>query len=342
MRRVLIIYSGGTLGMVASKASGGLSAAPSVAGILEKVPELQSIARIETVSPYAIDSADLSLDHIRVLAETILSSRAKYDGFVVIHGTDSMAYSASALSFMLLGFPKPIVFTGSQRPLQRIRTDARRNLINAVEIATSDIAETAIFFGDRLYRGNRTTKISNWKYDAFDSPNFPSLGQVGLDIELSDDCRRPGEAFDPSLALDPSVFVLKVYPGMPVDAYFPLALTKGKAFILEAYGGGTIPLKVSSLLKFIETAMGAGNLVAVNTQCHHGGVLLDMYESARILKENGTLSCKDMTIEASIMKMMYLLGRYGLNSTQTASLFTKNLAGELSEERPNLHQKWSE
>lgn len=284
----------------------------------------------------------MSPEHIRILAATIIKHGDDYDGFVVIHGTDTMAYCASALSFMLKGFLKPIICTGAQRPLDRIRTDARRNLVNSVEIAISGIAEVAILFGDRLYRGNRTTKVSNWKYNAFDSPNFPLLGQVGLDIELFEHCQNPWPPFAPSLALDPSVFVLKLYPGFPVEHCFDLAKNKKMAFILEAYGGGTIQLQHSRLLEFVEQAMKSGSLVAVNTQCLHGGVLLDIYESARILKENGTLSCQDMTIEASVMKMMYLIGRYGLDSSQTASLFTRDLAGELTEEPQTMKRKWSE
>lgn len=307
--------------------------------VMERVPELERIAHIETVVPYAIDSAELDVEHLRRQAKLIAENRDTFDGFVVIHGTDTMAYTASALSFMLLGFGKPIILTGAQRPLAQVRSDARGNLISAVEIAASGIPDVGVFFGNRLYRGNRTTKVSTWRYDAFESPNFAPLGEVGLDINLS-----PPDDYDPAMShgyepffdLDPAVFVIRLFPGLKEEYLHSLLQSDIRAFIIEAYGAGNMPTGgTGRILDFIVEAEKVGKPVAINTQCHHGSVFLDIYESARRARSLGAVSCKDMTGEASIMKLMYLVGRYKDDLELIGRLLETSLAGELSE--PQYH-----
>ena len=212
-----------------------------------------------------------------------------------------------------------------------IRSDARGNLVNAVEIATTDLAEVGIFFGTRLLRGNRTTKISAERYDAFASPNLPPLAEVGVDIRFAPHVRRAGGAgaFNLFLDLIPSVAVLVVYPGLPA-ALRDAALESGaRAFVVEGYGPGNVPIADESLLPFIERVVSSGRLVAINTQCAEGRVDFSLYECGRRAAERGALSCGDMTVEASITKLMYLLGRCR-STEEAARLFAADLAGELS------------
>ncbi|MFP4563057.1 MAG: asparaginase [Spirochaetia bacterium] len=345
LKRILILHTGGTFGM--NEGDGPLLTEGSREEVLQRIPELQRIAHIETLSPYAIDSAELEIGHLRRQAGLIVDNHDGFDGFVIIHGTDTMAYTASALSFMLLGLGKPVILTGAQRPLNQIRSDARSNLIGAVEIAASGIPEVGIFFGNKIYRGNRTTKISTWSYDAFESPNFPPLGEVGLDINLTSPEEKetaPREDFKPFLDLDPAVFVVMIFPGIKEEYLESLLKSDIRGFILQAYGAGNMPTGGGEgLLDFIARAHESGKPVAVNTQCHHGSVFLDIYESARRARELGAVSCKDMTIEASVTKLMYLLGRYGEDPRRVPELLETNLAGELSEPQYhifNQHGPW--
>ncbi len=307
--------------------------------LLRHVPEIARIAEIETAVAFNLDSSNMTLGHWRLLAGMIAERRDGYDGFVVIHGTDTMAYTASALSFMLQGLGRPVILTGSQRPLVSIRSDARGNLVNAVEIATTDLAEVGIFFGTRLFRGNRTTKISAERYDAFASPNLAPLAEVGVDIRFAAHARRAGGAgaFNLFLDLVPSVAVLVVYPGLP-PALRDAALASGaRAFVVLGYGPGNVPIEDESLLPFIERAVAAGRLVAINTQCAEGRVDLALYECGRRAAERGALSSGDMTVEASITKLMYLLGRCR-STEEAAGLFVTDVAGELSPPSPRLEE----
>jgi L-asparaginase len=333
VKQVLIIHTGGTFGMISEKGEYALKPTGSAQELVNQVPELKKIANIEIISPFSIDSADINIHHFSWLAETIVEHKDDFDGFIIIHGTDTLAYTASALSFMLLHFSKPVIITGAQRPLDKIRTDARNNLINAVEMAVSGIPEVGIFFGNRLFRGNRTTKISTWKYEAFDSPNFSPLAEVGLDITISDHIHKGDQQFEPFFSFEPSVFVIKSFPGLKSDHIRPLLNDEFKAFIIESYGGGTIPLEDSTLIEFIEEAIGQGKIVSVNTQCSHGSVFLDVYQSSKELQRVGALSCVDMTMEASLMKMMYLLAKYQGEQDTIKTLFERDLAGELSQEQ---------
>ena len=335
LKRILIVHTGGTFGMLEKS---GYWEPSSQNDLVAVVPELAQLATIETVVPFVQDSAELTLAHINELASVIAENRDRFDGFIVIHGTDTMAYSASALSFMLLGLGKPVVFTGSQRPFMQIRTDARSNLINSVEIAISSFSEVAIFFGNKLLRGNRTTKVSTWKFEAFDTPNFPMLGEAGMNITFNlYDVKNPALdalAFQPFCELHASVGVVYLYPGMQQEFLEGLLASSCKAIVLVAYGAGNMSVDPSSgILPFISRAFSAGKLVAVTTQCNHGRVALHVYESARKIRDLGVLSCMDMTLEASIMKLNYLFSRYPDDPETVRRLFETNIAGELTDER---------
>ncbi len=339
MKRILIIHTGGTFGMVPMEPSRVLAPADIQDRLLAHVPEITRIADIETEVVFNIDSSNMTPAHWRVLASHIAGRAQRYDGFVVIHGTDTMAYTASALSFMLLGLPKPVILTGSQRPLVRIRSDARGNLVNAVEMAAADLAEVGVFFGTRLYRGNRTTKISAERYDAFASPNAEPLAEVGVDIRFSAGARRRAAAgpFAPFFDFDPAVVAIVVFPGLPARFWQQALACGARAFVVEGYGPGNLPIGDESLLPFVERAVASGCLVAINTQCAEGRVDLALYECGRRAAEAGALSCGDMTVEASIVKMMYLLGRCA-SADEAARLFGTDLGGELSPPPPRLDE----
>jgi L-asparaginase len=331
VKRILIIHTGGTFGMGSTRPSRTLSPGELAVELETHVPELQRIAAVETAVAFSIDSSNMTLRHWRVLATLVAEARERYDGFVVIHGTDTMAYTATALSFMLQGLSRPVILTGSQRPLIETRSDARSNLVGAVEIATTDLAEVGVFFGTHLYRGNRTTKVSADRYDAFASPNYPPLAETGVDLTLSGVARRvvAGEVFHLHAALDPSLVVVSVHPGMPRGFLERALQGDERAFIVRGYGPGNVPIEEESFLPFVERALQLGKIVAMHTQCAEGRVSLDLYECGRKTADLGAWSCGDMTLESSIVKMMYLLGRAGTRE-EMARAYVTNLVGELT------------
>ncbi len=213
MKKIMLIHTGGTFGMVPMKPSNTLAPSLIQDQILTHVPEIQKIADIDFDVVFNLDSSNIQIHHWQKLAQYIYERYSDYDGFVIIHGTDAMIYTASALSYMLRGIGKPVVLTGSQRPLAQIRSDARSNLINSMELATYPIPEVSIFFDTHLFRGNRTIKISSTQYDAFASPNYPSLAEVGLDIKLSKSVLMHPAALEFHRQLDPRVFCFRFFSG---------------------------------------------------------------------------------------------------------------------------------
>ncbi|MEW5816308.1 MAG: asparaginase [Spirochaetota bacterium] len=330
MKKILLVHTGGTFGMSASGSVEPLVPDNNVKGLKRLLSELHRLADIDLIVPFTIDSAYMDLFLLKSLARLIYENREIYDGFVLIHGTDTLAYTASALSFMLLNFPKPIILTGAQCPLSNPRSDAQNNLVNAVAVAVSGVLEVAVFFGSKLYRGNRTTKVSTWRYEAFDSPNYPPLGEVGLKISLCSPGETTRKPFDAFFELDPSIIVVPVFPGIIDECLLAAFRSGAKSIIIEGYGAGTVPTRNSVLVQQTEKAIKEGRIVAVNTRCRHGGVSLTRYESAQIMRALGVASCKDMTIESSVVKLMYLQARYGTDVERIKQLFEMNLAGELS------------
>jgi L-asparaginase len=332
MKRVLIIQTGGTILMQSdARRPGPVTADSGLAKdfLLREIPELAQIADISIVNPFYLDSSNMGPDHWCSLANCIAETYHRYDGFVVLHGTDTMAYSASALSFALRPLTKPIILTGSQVPLTTLRSDAHRNLINAVEIATMDIAEVAICFDDRLFRGNRASKMSIGDFDAFASPNLPPLANIGLQISLSDKIRPKGTTFHNTARFEPKVYILKLFPGLDPTLPELLLQSNMRGLLIEGFGSGNFPTTANqSIVPFLEKALSKGIIIAICSQAPFDSIDLSKYESGRIAESMGILSAGSMTIEASITKMMYLLAHHH-QPEMVKSQFVTDLAGEL-------------
>ncbi len=339
-----IIYTGGTIGMV-RRSDGALEPA-AIEDLFRHVPELDLIAEWDyfTLSPPR-DSVDLGPQDWLLLAQHIGDHYEQYDGFVVLHGTDTMVYTAAALSFLLDGLHKPVILTGAQLPIGAVRNDARNNLITAMELAASghsQVAEVGIYFNDRLLRGNRAVKTSIFAFDAFASPNFPPLAQVGVSIHYPTIPPRPPTP--PRLqvyrTLEPHVALIKLFPGMTPSLLASLIDAPFQGLVLETFGSGNIP-NTPGLLKTIESAIHERGLLTVAiTQQLQGSVRLDTYVSGRRLLNAGVVSGADMTPYAALVKLMFLLARRDLSLEEQRTLLASNLRGELTaptEATPESH-----
>lgn len=331
MKKLLLIHTGGTFGMVPAAPLKTLVPANIQNRVLTYLPEIKQIADIDFEVAFNIDSADIQLRHWQKLARTIYDNYSAYDGFVIIHGTDAMVYTASALSFMLRGLSKPVILTGSQRPLAQIRSDARNNLINSLELATHPIAEVAIFFGTHLYRGNRTVKISSTHYEAFASPNFPPLAEVGLDISLSGNMLTSQTAFSLSESFNDQVFCFRYHPGLSAEYLEYIADSEIRAVVVQALGVGNVAVQENSLIPWIEKMNGKNKIVVFTSQSSYGRVDLDLYESGKMIQKAGGISAGDMTVAATIVKLMYLLGHHPYEMSVVKEKMSKSLAGEITE-----------
>ena len=330
MKKILLIHTGGTFGMIPIQPSKTLAPGDVRSMILHHLPEIQEIADIEFNVAFNIDSANIQINHWLELSTIVCTNYSKYDGFVIIHGTDSMVYTACALSFILKGLAKPVILTGSQRPLALIRSDARSNLINSLELATYNIPEVSIFFGTNLYRGNRTIKISSTKYEAFTSPNYPTLAEVGLDISISENILPSGEKFLCEGNFNRQVFCFRFHPALDPGNINYLIDSDIRAVVIEALGVGNLAVKENSLIPWIKKMNNAGKIIAINSQSSFGRVNLNMYDSGKKVRDAGAISCEDMTTTASIVKLMYLLGKYPSQIAEVKQMFTKSLAGEIT------------
>lgn len=335
---VLIIYTGGTLGM-AYDDSGAL--VPFNFGqILEKIPILSNMNIAITVIsfPEPIDSSNLSMNHWTDMAYIIYENYDSYDGFVVLHGTDTMAYSASMMSYMLQGLNKPVIFTGAQLPISAMRSDARENLMTALEIATAKIderpivPEVCVFFNHMLLRGNRSKKVQSVHFDAFESENYPSLAEAGIVIDYNTAVIRPLESEKKLInrkKLDNRVMILKLFPGITskiMDACFDIEDLKG--VILETYGSGNSPSEPWFMLS-LERAIKKGLIILNVSQCNGGRVIQGKYETSKELLNVGVISGADITTEAAVTKLMFLLGQEK-NLDEVRRKLTIPLAGEMT------------
>ena len=338
---VLIIYTGGTIGMKEDPADGTLKPF-DFSQIKEEVPELNKFdVRIDSVTfDPLIDSSDVEPSLWVKLAELIRDRYEEYDGFVILHGTDTMAYSASTLSFMLEGLSKPVVFTGSQLPIGVPRTDGKENLISAVEIAAAKdekghayVPEVSIYFDSLLLRGNRSTKYSAEAFNAFASPNCPPLAEAGINIRYNSDLIRKPVYWDAQLRvqthLDTRVSILKVHPGMTtlVARHF-LCAPEIRACIIETYGSGNA-LSKDWFLEILREANSMGKILLNVTQCKSGTVNMDLYATGASLKHAGVLSGADITTEAALGKLFCLMGRSDQNQW-VKTMLEKDLCGEIS------------
>jgi len=315
---LLIIYTGGTFGMAYDE-SGSL--APfDFSHVVEKIPDLKTLDVTFTVITFTlpIDSSNIHTHHWKAIGHIINENYLMYDGFVVLHGTDTMAYTASALSFMLQGLSKPVIFTGAQIPIGAARSDARDNFLTAVEIASGKengraiVPEVCIYFNHKLLRGNRSQKIRSSQFGAFESENYPHLAISGVFIEYNYSyiLDRNGADFDFHGTFDSNVTVLKLFPNIQQNILENILGTDGqKGVVLETYGSGNTP-NYPWFIECLKEANERGVVIFNVSQCNGGRVIQGRYETSKKLEEAGVLSGSDITTEAAITKLMFLLGRY--------------------------------
>ena len=334
MKNILLLYTGGTIGMVPTE--NGYSPRPGYfQGALEQIAELRH-PRLPHWDFYELDpildSSNIAVAEWNRIASVIAENYERYDGFVVMHGTDTMAYTASALSFMLENLAKPVILTGSQIPLCEIRSDGRDNLITSLLIAADDrVHEVCLYFGGKLLRGNRAMKYSADGMMAFASPNYPALAEAGITIRYLDSALlpRPGGTLRLQKLEDIPIGVLKVFPGIQFELFEPIMTETLRGIVLETFGAGNIPAGHGALLPIIEKAFRNGTVVTVCSQCPQGTVSLGAYEVSGALKRAGAVSGHDLTTEAAVAKLYYLFSR-GLSTAQIKSSMELDLRGELT------------
>lgn len=298
--------------------------------IFSFIPNLSHVAKIDVLCPFSMDSTDIGIPQWQELAQLLYSNMDNYDGFVIIHGTDTMSYTACALSYMLSNLSKPVILTGSQRPLAALRTDARTNLINAIELAIGAISEVCIYFANKLFRGNRTKKISIDEFDAFSSPNYPPLATVGLNIERIAPHRRPNGLIRLEEKFDNRVLGLIASPSLNPLYWQTLLETDVQVVVLKAFGAGNLPLGNQSLIPVIEGCTQQGKLIIICSQCMEGACSLDLYEGGQRARAAGAISAGDMTFEATLVKAMFLLGLFDGNVQRIRHHLSISIAGEIS------------
>ncbi len=337
---VLIIYTGGTIGMSRNPATGALEPL-NFEHLLSKVPELQQIPT--HISTYQfnppIDSSDMSPKLWTDLAHIIADNYPLYDGFVVLHGTDTMAYTASALSYMFENLTKPVILTGSQLPIGQFRTDGKENLITSIEMAAAKrhdgmamVPEVGIYFNGHLLRGNRTTKQSADEFNAFESFNYPHLAEAGVNISyhenriLHPDFTKP---MTTQFQLDNNVIVFTLFPGIREDLVRHIIATPNlRAIVMRTYGSGNAPQN-QWLLNALKAATNAGKIVVNISQCMAGMVEMSRYDTGYQLKSAGVISGYDSTVESAVTKLMYLQARYPDNE-QVRTLMSHSIRGEIT------------
>ena len=340
--QVLLIYTGGTIGMIRNPETGALENF-DFDHLLDEVPELRRFDY--DISTYTfqppIDSSDMGLEHWARLVGIIEKNYTLFDGFVILHGTDTMAYTASALSFMLENLGKHVILTGSQLPIGMLRTDGKEHLISAIEIAAAKrqdgepmVPEVCIYFKEKLMRGNRTTKINSEQFNAFRSFNYPELATAGIHIRYNTQAIRrphPARPLTPHYLVDPNGVVLTPFPGVQQSlVHAVLNIPSLKAVVLRTFGAGNAP-QLKWLKEELKAASESGILVVNITQCQSGSVHMGLYETSLPLLDAGVVSGYDSTPECAIAKLMFLLG-HKLPLARLREMMNSSLAGEITKE----------
>jgi L-asparaginase len=335
--KVMIIYTGGTFGMAYD--SQGVLIPFDFSLILHHLPTLRNLALDLTVVSFnePVDSSNIEPSHWQMIGQIIFDHYHSQDGFVILHGTDTMSFTASALSFMLQGLAKPVILTGAQLPIAEPRSDARENLITALEIASAKkdgrpiVPEVCIYFDYVLLRGNRSKKVESMHFDAFESENYPPLAKAGVAIDYNFAViHQSPEKKELKLRtkFDTSISILKLFPGISQLTVKSILNTAGlKSLVLETFGSGNAPSS-PWLIQLFKESINKGLIILNISQCPGGMVEQGRYETSKWLKEIGVISGGDMTTEAAITKLMILMGEQGANKTK--ELIGKPIAGEIS------------
>lgn len=336
-KKIYIAYTGGTIGMKKSE-QGYIPVEGYITDVVNSLPELFRAEMPEfVINEYCpvLDSSNMSPKDWQTIADDIASVYDEFDGFVVLHGTDTMAYTASALSFMLDNLSKPVIVTGSQIPLSEIRSDGQANLLNSLYLAAHyPIAEVSLFFNNKLYRGNRTTKADSTGFNAFESPNYEPLATAGIQIKIEQGrVTKPEDVKDRQPLIvnritEQPVGVITLYPGISHQVIANILSQPVNALIIQSYGVGNAP-QDQKLIGEILSAHQREIMVINRTQCFRGQVNMDGYATGHVLKDAGALSASDMTLEACLTKLHYVLS-LDVSYSERRDLFSKNLKGELS------------
>ena len=335
--KVLLLYTGGTIGMIENPLE--LSLNPfNFDQITNEVPELNKLnCTIETIAfENPIDSSNMNIETWTQIGDEIFKNYNYFDGFVVLHGTDTMSYTASALSLMFQNLTKPIILTGSQLPLGQVRTDGKENLITAVEIASkkqnnySLVNEVAIYFENQLFRGNRTTKVNSDHFDAFKSYNYPSLADIGVEINFNLNylLKNKIKKLKYEKGFEPSINIVFFYPGIIIKNVIKLILSNSsKVVVLMSYGSGNLPIEK----EFVDFLISADKIFLNVSQCKAGKIEQEKYETGLQLKKAGVIGVKDMTLETVIVKSMLLIKKYPFDKDKFVEALLSNIAGEITE-----------